>query len=123
MSGYIVYYVPWPVQFWYNVGLNLFIVILTLLIFEETGVSARGTHVTLKGESWFTRRLYLIPGLKASRYKFGAKDLVSSNSSLEVANPVVNFHKQVETLTVPWLILICPHALIASFGLFIYFGL
>jgi hypothetical protein len=76
MSGYIVYYVPWPVQFWYNVGLNVFIVILMLIVFEETGVSATGSYVCLKSESWFTRRRYLIPGLTASRYRYGARDLV-----------------------------------------------
>jgi hypothetical protein len=76
MSGYIVYYVPWPVQFWYNVGLNVFIVILMLIVFEETGASATGSYVCLKNESWFTRRRYLIPGLTASRYRYGARDLV-----------------------------------------------
>ncbi|KAL3482699.1 hypothetical protein BJX62DRAFT_245627 [Aspergillus germanicus] len=93
----------WPVQFWYNVGLNALITLFVFVFLEETGPSSTGLYVNPKTESWASRRLYLIPGFKSHRYTYSTSQFV-------------------DTLTVPWLILVSPHALIACFALLVYFG-
>lgn len=44
LSGYIVQYSTWPVQFWYNVGLELFVALLCLFFLEETVFARDGSQ-------------------------------------------------------------------------------
>lgn len=77
LSGYIVYHSIWPVYYWYNLALDLAVMIILFLFLEETEASVAKEYLDLDKENWLRRRLYLIPGIKSSRYDFSASFVVS----------------------------------------------
>ncbi|KAA8646338.1 uncharacterized protein ATNIH1004_007765 [Aspergillus tanneri] len=59
LSGFIVEYAPWPVQFWWTVGLEGLMAILVFLFLEETGFSREGNARTYAEppHSWLRNRV------------------------------------------------------------------
>jgi hypothetical protein len=42
LSGFIIQTAPWPIQFWYNVGLEALVAVLCILLLDETGWTRPG---------------------------------------------------------------------------------
>lgn len=57
-SGFIVSSNPWPVQFWWTVGVEGFVVLLVALFLEETRFGREEGEIPLrKPQSWITNRI------------------------------------------------------------------
>ena len=122
-SGFIVSSAPWPVQYWYNVGVEALVVILTFLFLEETGFTRPGgpTYPTQPraflpnrmATFFFTTRV--VPKqsfgetVSAWRYDFHSHMLTRSVSQLALAWSQV-------TIAISPVTIFCGAFLLVSFG-------
>jgi hypothetical protein len=55
-SGFIIQTAPWPVQYWYNIGLEGFLALCCVLFLDETGWTRSGSEIWPEPHSNFIRR-------------------------------------------------------------------
>lgn len=103
LSGFIVEYAPWPVQFWWGVGAEGALAILVFLFLEETGFSRDGKIFPPLPASWLPNRIAtFIPGT-ATVPQSKAQGRRSANTLLLVAAcPVTLLTGAVLLLSFSW---------------------
>lgn len=60
LSGFIVTSSPWPVQFWWTVGLEAVLALLVFLFVEDTHMNRKSIGNRVRPKSWFGRRIATI---------------------------------------------------------------
>lgn len=101
-SGFIAEYAPWPIQYWWTIGVEGLAALLVFLFLEETGFSRDGKVYPMLPRSWPRNRLAtFLPGSKTV--------------------PQTRTHGLQSLLTV-FLVFICPITLLAGTFLLIAFG-
>lgn len=102
MSGFIVESAPWPVQFWWTVGLEIAIAIFIFLFLEETGFSRDSKVYPELPHTWWANRVAtFFPGHRVV--------------------PQDKLHGRPSALAV-FQIMVCPITLLAGMFLLIAFG-
>ncbi len=102
--GFIVNDLPWPVQFWYNVGLEALVALLCILFLDETGWTRPGSDVYPLLPAGFVQR-------KLATYAF-TKRLTPQRSAREIGRSAV----------LPFLIGACPATMLVGVSMMIYFS-
>ena len=102
LSGFIVEYAPWPVQFWWGVGAEGFLAIVVFLFLEETGYSRDGKVYPPLPKAWLPNRIAtFLPG------------------TATVPQSKADGRRSAATL---FLVAACPVTLMTSSVLFLAFG-
>jgi hypothetical protein len=103
-SGFIVETAPWPVQFWYNVGLEALVATLCVLFLDETGwTRPGGEQFPLPPEGFMKRKL--------ATYAFTQR-LMPYKTSGEILKLALR----------PWLLAVYPVTIMVGLPLSIYFA-
>lgn len=82
-SGFIVYHATWPVEYWYNVGLEVVVLILLPLCMSETGFTRPdGPVYPEQPEGWVQNRIATyIKGNVTPHHTW--RQVVSNSSALQ----------------------------------------
>ena len=103
-SGYIVEFTGWPVQFWYNVGLEGLVAVLCLLLLDETHWPRQDQPYCPFPPNGYLRR-------RVATYLFTSR-----------LTPETSKRDLVRSVTLPFMIMLCPTTILIGTVLMIIFG-